>query len=155
MTARPLIDPGTSGAKRAAVRSAQDFDLCDLRLVVVEVEETVQIAVLSRDSLVDQRILFPLEVQGLDGGVDGLVEEVCVCEGLMGKKVGLEVSPDGFDIVEFGRVFGQPLDAQPMGARGQRGLGRLAGMDRAVVEDDYDGPLALTGLGAVEMVKFF
>ena len=113
------------------------------------------VANLSRDSLVDQRILFPLEVQGLDGGVDGLVEEVCVCEGLMGKKVGLEVSPDGFDIVEFGRVFGQPLDAQPMGARGQRGLGRLAGMDRAVVEDDYDGPLALTGLGAVEMVKFF
>jgi hypothetical protein len=66
--------------------------------------------------LVDQRIWFPLEVHGLDGVVDGLVEDVSVCEGLMGEIVGFQVSPDGFDVVEFGRVFGQPLDAQPMGA---------------------------------------
>ena len=31
------------------------------------------IEALSRDSLVDQRIWFPFEVQGLDGVVDGLV----------------------------------------------------------------------------------
>ena len=55
----------------------------------------------------------------------------------------------------FGRVFGQPLDAQPMGAGGQRGPGRLAGMDRAVVEHDDHGSLALAGFGAVVMIEFF
>lgn len=46
MTA-PLIDLGTSGAKRAAVTSAKDFDLCDLRIVAVVVEGTVQLAFLA------------------------------------------------------------------------------------------------------------
>jgi hypothetical protein len=84
--------------------------------------------------LIGQRIWFPFEVQGLDGVMDGPVKEVCVGEGLMGEIVGFEVSPDGFDVVEFGRVFGQLLNAEPMVAGGQRGLGGLAGMDRAVVE---------------------
>ena len=53
---------------------------------------------LSRDSLVAQRLWFPFEVQGLDGVVDGLVEDVCVGEGLMGEIVGFEVAPDGFDV---------------------------------------------------------
>ena len=98
---------------------------------------------LSRDSLVGQRIWFPFEVQGLDGVMDGPVEDVCVGEGLMGEIVGFQVSPDGFDVVEFGRIFGQPLNSKPMVAGGQRGPGRLAGMDRAVVEHDDDGSLAL------------
>ena len=55
----------------------------------------------------------------------------------------------------FGCVFGQPLNAQPMGAGSQCGLGRLAGMDRAVVEHDDDGFLALAGLGAVVMIEVF
>lgn len=91
---------------------------------------------------------FSFEVQGLDGVVDGLVEDVCAGEGLMGEIVGFEVAPDGFDVVEFGRVFGQPFDAQPMGAGGERGPGRLAGMDRSVVEHDDDGSLTLAGFGA-------
>ena len=66
---------------------------------------------LSRDSLVGQRIWFSFEVQSLDGVVDVAVEDFRVGEGLMGEIMGFEVSPDGFDIVEFGRVFGQPLDA--------------------------------------------
>ena len=114
---------------------------------------------LSRDSLVGQRIWLSFDVQGLDGVVDGAVEDFCVSEGLMGEIMGFEVAPDGFDVVEFGRVFGQPLDAQPMGARREGGLGRLAGMDRAVVEHDDDGSLALAGfgagLGAIVMIEFF
>ena len=46
------------------------------------------------------------------------------------------------------------MGAQPMGAGGERGLGRLAGMDRAVVEHDDDGSLALAGFGAVAMIEF-
>ena len=51
-----------------------------LRLARVDV-------VLSRDSLVGQRMWFPFEVQGIDGVVDGLVEDVCVGEGLDRKSV--------------------------------------------------------------------
>jgi hypothetical protein len=66
---------------------------------------------------------FPFEVQGIDGVVDGLVEDLCVGEGLMGEIMGFEVAPDGFDVVEFRRVFGQPLDAGPMVVGGERGPG--------------------------------
>ena len=69
---------------------------------------------ISRDSLLGQRIWFSFDVQSLDGVVDGSVEGVG--EGLIGGIMGFEVAPDGFDVVEFGRVFGQPLDAQPMGS---------------------------------------
>ena len=110
---------------------------------------------LSRDSLAGQRIWIALEVQGLDGVLDGLVKDVCVCEGLMRGITGFEVARYGFDVVEFGRISGQPLDARPMGAGGQRGPGRLAGMDRAVVEPDGDGPLALAGLGTIVMIEVF
>ena len=101
------------------------------------------VVALSKDSLVGQRIWFPFEVQGLEGVMDGPVEDVPVGEGLMGEIVGFQVSPDGFDVVEIGRVFGPPLNAKPMVAGGQRGPGLLAGMDRAVVEHDDDGSLAL------------
>ena len=111
--------------------------------------------VLSRDSLLGQRIRLSFDVQSLDGVVDGAVEVFGVGEGLMGEVVGFQVSPDGFDVIEFRCVFGQPLDAQPMGARRERGLGGLAGMDRSVVEHDDDGPLALAGFGAVMMIEFF
>ena len=46
-----------------------------------------------------------------------------------------------------------------MVAGGERGLGRLAGMDRAIVEHDDDGSLALAGFeagfGAIMMIEFF
>ncbi|MDR7125517.1 hypothetical protein [Pseudotabrizicola sp. 4114] len=41
-----LIDPGASGAKAATVQGAQDFDLCGLRLLVAQVEGTVQLVFL-------------------------------------------------------------------------------------------------------------
>lgn len=42
-----LVDIGASGAKRAVVSVARDFDLCDLRAVVAVVEGTVQIVFLA------------------------------------------------------------------------------------------------------------
>ena len=41
-----------------------------------------------------------------------------------------------------------------MGAGGHRGLGRLSGMDPAVVEPDDDGSLALAGFGALVLIEF-
>ena len=32
----------------------------------------------------------------------------------MGEVMRLEVAPDDFDVVEFGSVFGQPLDGEPV-----------------------------------------
>ena len=44
-----------------------------LRQTAGMVASLLKLADLSRDSLVDQRIWFPFDVQGLDGVVDGLV----------------------------------------------------------------------------------
>lgn len=95
---------------------------------------------LSRDSLFDQRTDISLSVQGDNRGVNGPVEVVGVGEGLVGEMVGFEIAPDGFDVVEFGRVLGQPFDGEPMGAGGKRGDAGLAHVDRAVVEHDDDRP---------------
>src|SRR3954463_5839873 len=88
---------------------------------------------LSRASLLNQRMRPALLVAGVDGSVDGPIERVDILEGLVGEMVRLEVAPDRFNVVEFGRVFRQPLDGEPMGAGGQGGAGELAGMDRPVV----------------------
>lgn len=45
--ARGFTDPGASGAQRAQVTSARDFDLSDLRVVVAEVEGSVQLLFLA------------------------------------------------------------------------------------------------------------
>ena len=50
--------------------------------------------------MVGQRKWFPFEVQGIDGVVDGLVEDLCVGEGLMGEIMGFEVAPDGFPLCQ-------------------------------------------------------
>jgi hypothetical protein len=108
---------------------------------------------LSRHSLLGQRMRLALLVAGVDGRVEGLVERVDILEGLVGEMVGLEVAPDRFDVVEFGRVFRQPLDGEPMRAGGQGGPRQLAGMDRAVVLDQHDGLGWLARLGAVGLIK--
>ena len=57
---------------------------------------------LSRDSRHGQRIGDSLAVEIDDGVMDGLVERGDVCEGLMGKVMGLKIAPDRLDVVEFG-----------------------------------------------------
>ena len=60
-----------------------------------------------------------------------------LCEGLMGEVMGLEVVPDHLDVVQFRRVFWQPLDGEPVCAGGQRGERELAGVDRTIVLDQH------------------
>ena len=75
---------------------------------------------LSRDSCLGQRIDHSLAVQVVDGGMDRLVEGGDVREGLMGEVVRLEIVPDDLDVIEFGRVFGQPLHREPVCPGGAR-----------------------------------
>ena len=74
------------------------------------------IAVLSRDSRVAQRIGVSFSIQCCDGNVDVTIEMLWVSEGLMGEVVGLEIEPDAFDVIEFGGIFWQPFDRQPVSA---------------------------------------
>src|SRR5271166_5895346 len=108
---------------------------------------------LSRDSPVDQRIGISLAVQGFDGGVYFAIESFGIGECLMGQMMRLEIVPDNLDIVELGRVLGQPLDGQPVLARIERRQGNLADMDRPVVLDQHDGFCHPPGLGAVDAVE--
>ncbi len=100
---------------------------------------------LSRDFLNDQRIDSSLPVQGSHGCVDCAVEDVGISEGLMGQMARLEIVPDNLDVVEFGCVFWQPLDGEPVFARLDGFKSELADMDRPVVLDQYDGFIARPG----------
>ena len=110
---------------------------------------------LSRDSQVVQRILASLCIESSDGIKDGFIEGVCIVEGLMREVMAFEVAPDPFDVIEFGRVFRQPFDGEPVRVGCKRRVRRLTDMDRAVVEDDNNGVDALAGLGAVNPVERF
>ena len=82
-----------------------------------------------------------------------LVEDIRIGEGLMGEIVGLEIMPDGFDVIEFGCIFRQPFGGEPVGALGKSCQGRLARVDRTVVEHD-DSRLDLrTGFGTIELIE--
>ena len=51
----------------------------------------------------------------------------------MGQVMGFEVAPDQLNIVEFGGVFRQPLDGEPVCACGQGGERAFAGVDRTAL----------------------
>src|SRR3546814_11635886 len=70
--------------------------------------------------------------------MDGAIEVICVCEGVVGEVVAFEVAPGAFDVVEFGGVARQPLDGEPW-PLGECGAGEFAGVDGSVVEDEDDG----------------
>ena len=52
--------------------------------------------------------------------MDGSIEGGGVGEGVVGEMVRFEIVPDNLDVVEFGGVFWQPLDGEPMLARASR-----------------------------------
>ena len=111
------------------------------------------VARLSRDSLNDQRIDSSLPVQGSHGCVDCAVEGVGISEGLMGQMACLEIVPDNLDVVEFGCVFWQPLDGEPVFARLDGFKSELADMDRPVVLDQYDRFYCPSWLRTEQMVE--
>src|SRR5215210_385021 len=93
---------------------------------------------LSSNSLVGQRMAVSFRVEVPGAVMDGAIEIVRFREGLMSEVVPLQVAPDRFDVVELRGVFRKPFDPKPVGALGERGAACLAGVDRAVVEDEHD-----------------
>ena len=43
--------------------------------------------------------------------MDGALERIGICEGLVGEMMSFEIVPDNLDVVELGGVFGQPFEA--------------------------------------------
>ena len=82
-----------------------------------------------------------------------MVERDGVGEGLVGEVMGLEVAPDRLDVIEFGRVFRQPLDSEPVCASRQRGKRAFAGVDRTIVLDQHDRLGLSPGLRSIETVE--
>ena len=106
-----------------------------------------------RDSWHGQRIGDALAVEIDDGVMDGLVEGGDVCEGLVGEVMGLKIAPDRLDFIEFGGVFRQPLDGEPVCAGGQGGERAFAGVDRTIVLDQHDRLGLSPGLRSKETVE--
>ena len=96
-----------------------------------------------------------LNIESDDGVADSRVEGIGVSEGLMSQMIGFEVPPDIFDLIEFRRIFRQPFHCEPVRASGEGGQRRFAGMDRAVVEDDYGRFGLKAGLGAMRPIERF
>src|SRR5215218_3533271 len=84
--------------------------------------------------------------------VDGAVEVIRAGERLMSEVMPLQVAPETLDIVQLRSIFRQPLDGEPVGALGERGAACLAGVDRAVVEDEHEGLERDAELGTIAAV---
>jgi hypothetical protein len=87
--------------------------------------------------------------------MDCCIEGFGIGESHVGEVIGLKVMPDRLDIIEFGSIFGQPFNGEPMGAGRQRRLRGLADMDWTVIEHHNDGLGLKARFGAVEPVEFF
>src|SRR4051794_38040625 len=94
--------------------------------------------ILSSNSPVGQRMAASFGVEFPDSIVDGLIEVFRSRGGLVSEVMPLQVAPDRFDVVQLRGVFRQPLEREPVGALGERCAGRLAGVDRAVIQDEHD-----------------
>ena len=87
--------------------------------------------------------------------MDCLVQCSDIGEGLMSEVMSFQIVPDDLDIIEFRRVFGQPLDGEPVCPGGERRTGKLAYMDRSIVLDQHDRFDLPSRHGAVELIKLF
>src|ERR1700730_13302473 len=85
--------------------------------------------------------------------MDCAVERASVGKGLMRQMVRLEIVPDHLDVVEFRRIIGKPLDGEPVGAGGQRCAREFAGVDWAVVLDEYHRFGGLAGSGTIQPIE--
>src|SRR3954471_12284451 len=94
---------------------------------------------LSSNSVVGQRMAVSLGVELSNRFVDGAGEVIRTVERLMSEGMPLQVAPGTLDVVHLRSIVGQPLDGEPVGALGERGAACLAGVDRAVVQDEHEG----------------
>src|SRR4051812_18436180 len=107
---------------------------------------------LSSNSVVGPRMAVSLGVELSNRFVDGAVEVIRTVERLMSKVMPLQVAPETLDVVQLRSIFRQPLDPEPVGALGERGAACLAGVDRAVVEDQNEGLDRDASLGPIAPV---
>src|SRR3954454_1641629 len=107
---------------------------------------------LSSNSVVGQRMAVSLGVELSNRFVDGAVEIVRSGDRLMSEVMPLDVAPVPFNVVDLRGVFRQPLDGEPVCALGERGAACLAGVDRAVVQDEHEGLDRDAELGTIAMV---
>ncbi len=77
-----------------------------------------------------------------DSLMDRSVEVVRAPKGLVREMMTLQVAPDFFDVIELRSVVRKPFNTEPVRPRLERGPCRLAGMDRAVVQDQEQAPFA-------------
>src|SRR5215212_6545881 len=125
---------------------------------IAEVAATVSYAqrwverLLSSNSVVGQRMAVSFGVELSNRFVDGAVEVIRTVERLMSEVMPLQVAPETLDVVQLRSIFRQPLDGEPVGALGERGAACLAGVDRAVVEDQNDGLDRNSELGPIAPV---
>ena len=110
---------------------------------------------LSRDSRLGQRTDHSLPIKVIDGRMDRLVERGDVGECLMSEVMRLEIMPDDLNVVEFGRVFGQPLNGEPVCPGGECRTRKFTDMDRAIVLDQHDRTGWPPRLGTVELIELF
>src|ERR1700676_5220151 len=87
--------------------------------------------------------------------MDRLVERGDVGECLMSEVMRLEIMPDDLNVVEFGRVFGQPLNGEPVCPGGECRTRKFTDMDRAIVLDQHDRTGWPPRLGTVELIELF
>src|SRR5215212_2223224 len=109
--------------------------------------------VLSSNSLIVPRMAMALCVERGDCVLDGAVEVIRAGERLMREVMPLQVAPEDLDVVQLRGVFRQPLDREPVGTLREGRTRRLAGVDRAVVEDEHDGLDRDPELGAIAPIN--
>src|SRR5215213_6815628 len=84
-----------------------------------------------------------------DSFMDGAVEVIRAGESLVSEVMPLQVAPEDLDVVQLRGIFRQPLDREPVSALGEGRTGHLAGVDRAIVEDEHDRLNRHPELGAI------
>src|SRR3954469_17057581 len=110
------------------------------------------VASLSSNSVVGPRMAVSLGVELSYRFVDGAVEVIRTVERLMSEVMPLQVAPETIDVVQLRSIVRQPLDGEPGGALGERGAACLAGVDRAVVQDEHEGLDRSSELGPIAPV---
>ncbi len=110
-------------------------------------------AALSSNLLVGPRIAASFSVELDHGLLDGAIQVIRAGEGLVGEVMPLQVAPEHLDVVQLRGVFRQPFDREPMSTLGEGGTRRLAGVDRAIVENEHDGLERDPELGAIALIE--
>ena len=70
--------------------------------------------------------------------MDNAVEMIDIGEGLMREEVTLQIGPGSLDVVEFGGIFRQPFDGQPI-PRGEDGVRTLLIWMEPLSSNEDDG----------------